>query len=50
MLGQPPGHDLLGIVAGHVYYFLSDVYPQTSGRRILTTPGVLKALFDQPLE
>ncbi|PRP88163.1 hypothetical protein PROFUN_03986 [Planoprotostelium fungivorum] len=48
MLGQPPALDLLGIVAGHFYYFFADVYPQTSGRRVLKTPGILRALFDQP--
>lgn len=32
-------------VTGHVYYYLEDVYPRISGRRPLTTPGVLKALF-----
>lgn len=37
--------DLLGMLAGHVYYYLEDVYPRISGRRPLTTPGILKALF-----
>jgi Derlin-2/3 len=41
LLGQSPIFDLLGIVCGHIYYFLEDVYPQTSGRRILKTPGIL---------
>lgn len=30
---------------GHVYYYLEDVYPRISGRRPLSTPGLLKALF-----
>jgi len=48
LLGQSPVFDLLGVVVGHVYYFLEDVYPQTSGRRPLKTPGIFKAMFDQP--
>jgi len=46
LLGQSPVYDLLGIVVGHIYYFLEDVYPRTSGRRILATPGFIKAMFD----
>jgi len=38
--------DLLGVVVGHIYYFLEDIYPQTSGRRLLRTPGIIKAMFD----
>ena len=33
LLGSSPVVDLLGMVAGHVYYFLEDVYP-TMTRRI----------------
>jgi len=47
-LGHSPIFDLLGIVIGHFYYFLEDVYPQISGRRILRTPGFLKQIFDAP--
>jgi len=50
MLGQNPVFDALGIVIGHIYYFLEDVYPQTSGRRLLKTPGILKALVDPPIQ
>lgn len=46
MLGSSPVVDLLGMAAGHTYYFLEDVYPHTAhGRRLLKTPGVIKALF-----
>jgi len=48
MLGQSPVFDLLGIVAGHIYYFLEDIYPETTGRHLLKTPGFIKALFDAP--
>lgn len=45
MIGSSPVVDLLGMVAGHIYYFLEDVYPQMSGRRLLATPGIIKALM-----
>lgn len=37
--------DLLGMIAGHAYYFLEDVYPRMTGRRPLKTPSFIKALF-----
>ena len=36
---------LQGMIAGHVYYFLEDVYPRMTGRRPLKTPSFIKALF-----
>lgn len=48
MLGSSPIPDLLGMGAGHAYYFLEDVYPrleQSRGRRLLKTPAVVRALF-----
>ncbi|KAK5580832.1 hypothetical protein RB653_000856 [Dictyostelium firmibasis] len=43
--------DLLGAVAGHCYYFLEDIYPLISNRRLLKTPTFLKSLMDgqQPI-
>eukprot|EP00775_Hariotina_reticulata_P007038 gene7038-7252_t len=51
MLGSSPKVDLLGMVAGHAYYFLEDVYPRMTGRRILKTPAFIKAMFpvDEPI-
>mmetsp|Transcript_11759 Transcript_11759/g.20937 ORF Transcript_11759/g.20937 Transcript_11759/m.20937 type:complete len:244 (+) Transcript_11759:251-982(+) len=51
MLGSSPLVDLLGMAAGHAYYFLEDVYPRMTGRRPLKTPGILRALFptDDPI-
>ncbi|KAF8072587.1 DER2.1 [Scenedesmus sp. PABB004] len=51
MLGSSPKVDLLGMVAGHAYYFLEDVYPRMTARRPLKTPGLVAALFpvDEPL-
>lgn len=34
-----------GMIAGHAYYFLEDVYPRMTGRRPLRTPGFIKSLF-----
>ena len=54
LLGSSPVVDLLGMVAGHVYYFLEDVYPTMTrrisppnGRRLLKTPGAIRALFER---
>ena len=31
----------VGIIAGHIYYFLTEVYPQASGRYLIQTPQLL---------
>eukprot|EP01024_Parvocaulis_polyphysoides_P069194 TRINITY_DN8460_c0_g1_i14.p1 TRINITY_DN8460_c0_g1~~TRINITY_DN8460_c0_g1_i14.p1 ORF type:complete len:263 (-),score=23.63 TRINITY_DN8460_c0_g1_i14:445-1233(-) len=51
VLGGSVMSDLVGLVAGHIYYFLEDVYPRMSGRRLLQTPQIVKALFprDDPI-
>ncbi|KAG1654214.1 hypothetical protein FOA52_006958 [Chlamydomonas sp. UWO 241] len=52
VLGNSPYIDLLGIAAGHIYYFLEDVYPRMSQqRRPLRTPSFVRALFptDEPV-
>jgi Derlin-2/3 len=36
---------LLGIIVGHVYYFLEDIYPKITGRRPLSTPRFLRILI-----
>ncbi|CAD5177761.1 derlin-2.2-like [Musa acuminata AAA Group] len=45
LVGSNAWVDLLGMIAGHTYYFLEDVYPQMTGRRLLKTPWFIKALF-----
>lgn len=48
LLGASPVVDLLGIAAGHIYYFLEDVYPQLAGgRRLLKTPAFMGAIFGE---
>ncbi|PAA71365.1 hypothetical protein BOX15_Mlig028359g1 [Macrostomum lignano] len=49
LLGNVIIVDAMGIAAGHVYYFLEDVFPrQRNGFRVLRTPQFLKTLFDAP--
>lgn len=43
--GGLPIEELFGIVVGHLYYFLADLYPLQSGRRLLVTPAFLHRLF-----
>lgn len=33
------------MASGHAYYFLEDVYPVMTGRRILKTPAIIKVLI-----
>ena len=53
VLGNSATIDLIGIVVGHVYYFLEDVYPTIADirgwqvRRWLAAPLVLKQLFGE---
>jgi len=48
--------DVIGIVVGHVYFFLEDVYPKPKhegglgGPRLLKTPAFLTLLFDGPID
>ena len=37
--------DLLGILAGHLYYFLDTIVPEKYGTRVLKTPGFLYSFF-----
>jgi len=39
--------DVMGILAGHVYFFFEDVYPRLRpGRRLLKTPAIFKTFFE----
>ncbi|KAG9153318.1 hypothetical protein Leryth_018036 [Lithospermum erythrorhizon] len=50
LVGASPWVDLLGMIAGHAYYFLEDVYPRMTGRRPLRTPAFIKSFFaDEPV-
>ncbi len=47
IIGNPLETDLLGIIIGHMYYFLNTVYPQVASirgwrvRKIIVTPSIL---------
>jgi len=46
-LGSSVLIDVLGIVCGHIYYYLEDVFPNIEGGfRILVTPAFMKRIFD----
>ncbi|KAL9285686.1 putative derlin [Arabidopsis thaliana] len=49
LVGASAWVDLLGMIAGHAYYFLAEVYPRMTNRRPLKTPSFLKALFADEL-
>lgn len=38
IFGSPIMPDLLGIIAGHLYYFLTVLHPLAGGKNILKTP------------
>jgi len=45
LLGDDIRPDIVGIVVGHCYYFLKELYPRTSGVTILKTPTFLKNML-----
>merc|ERR1711865_347411 len=47
VMGGSPVMDLVGIAAGHLYYFLTVVYPNAGNRRFLHAPQFMKNLFIQ---
>ena len=48
ILGNAIYIDIVGIGAGHVYWFLEDVFPnQPNGRKLLKTPQFLRNLCDE---
>ncbi|KAG6961978.1 hypothetical protein JG688_00008832 [Phytophthora aleatoria] len=52
LLGNSATTDLIGIIVGHIYYFLEDVYPTIASirgwktQRPLATPRIIRYLFD----
>lgn len=40
--------DIIGIVIGHLYYFMEDIFPhQQHGFKIIQTPDFLKRIFNE---
>lgn len=49
--GTLPKSDAIGIMVGHIYYFLVDVWPRThGGRTLLRTPKILKRVLGQDVD
>lgn len=49
--GRLPKQDVLGLVVGHVAYFLEDVWPNnpaSGGRKLLQCPAAIRRLFVPP--
>ena len=44
VMGQDPVPDLLGIVAGHLYYFLAVLHPRAGGARLIRTPDWVRGM------
>lgn len=49
LVGTSTWVDLLGMIAGHAYFYLEDVYPRMTGRRPLKTPAFIKSLFAEDI-
>jgi len=47
IMGGDPILDLLGIFAGHVYWFLTDVLPKTHNIRLLKTPNLWYTMWGE---
>lgn len=52
VIGNPVETDLLGVICGHIFYYMDTVFPEiayarkwTYWKRILVTPGILNYLF-----
>eukprot|EP01091_Cochliopodium_minus_P011366 TRINITY_DN3196_c0_g1_i2.p1 TRINITY_DN3196_c0_g1~~TRINITY_DN3196_c0_g1_i2.p1 ORF type:complete len:228 (-),score=27.77 TRINITY_DN3196_c0_g1_i2:94-777(-) len=45
LMGGSPIQELSGAVIGHLYYFLTELYPANSGKYYLKTPEFIKAFF-----
>ncbi|BFZ57162.1 hypothetical protein PYCC9005_004213 [Savitreella phatthalungensis] len=46
--GRMPVQDVLGLVVGHIVYFLEDIWPRnpaSGGKRLLKCPEVIRRLF-----
>lgn len=41
LMGGFPLLELVGIVAGHAYYFMQYVYPETNGRVLISCPDFM---------
>ena len=42
--GGNPFNDLIGVAAGHSYFYLTEVLPDSHGYELLKTPNIMKTL------
>ena len=42
--GGNPFNDLIGVAAGHSYFYLTEVLPDSHGYDLLKTPGIIQTL------
>jgi len=47
LMGGFPMAEIIGVIVGHIYFYLEDIYPLTGGRRLLHTPQFLLNFFGQ---
>lgn len=50
IFGSPIMPDLLGIIAGHLFYFLTVLHPLAGGKNILKTPMWVYPFFTHDYE
>lgn len=48
LMGQTPINQLVGIAAGHVYFYLSSIFPDVYGYRVINTPQILHKIYNTP--
>jgi Derlin-2/3 len=48
LMGGSPLPELIGILVGHIYFFLDEIYPNTGGPRLIKTPQILYVEFYIP--
>ncbi|RIA98104.1 Der1-like family-domain-containing protein [Glomus cerebriforme] len=46
-IGGIPWSSIIGVITGHLYHYLQDIYPASGGPRLLNTPQWLRRMFPQ---
>ena len=47
LMGGSPVMDIIGLLCGHCFHFLTDIVPLAYGRQVLVCPQFLYGLFDR---
>lgn len=45
--GGNPLNDLIGVAAGHTYYFLKNILPESHNINIIKTPGLMHTIVNK---